>query len=172
MKKLLTTVCLFVVTMVSGVCLFAPAVFGQGNNLTSRLRHEEAIRQVLARFEQALEKHDAAICAGEFANDAEWENDFGSRENGRVNIVRRLSAIYGMVRQPRQQIVELRIRFITGDVAVADVDREIFAHLSTEDDMRHPARKVRTTHVLKRKKDNWQVVVSRIAELRNPRYVP
>lgn len=153
--------------------MFPPAGIGQGDRISpSRLRHEESIRQVLARFELAFAKQDAAICTSSFVDDAEWENDYGSREKGRAIIEKRLSEIYSVVRQPKQLIVELRIRFITDDVAVADVDREILEHPDPEDDVRHPVRKIRTTHIFRREKGSWRVVIVRIAELRTLAELP
>ena len=172
MKKLLTTACLYVVTVVAIVSFIAPAVFGQEDKVSaSRAKEEEAIRQVLAQFEQAFEKRDARIYAMSFVEDADWENAFGSREKGRANIEKRLTGVYKMFQQARQQIVELRIRFITSDVAVADVDREIVGSVSAGGDKNLPARKVRTTHVFKRKKGIWRVMVFRVADLRNPQEV-
>ncbi len=168
MKKLLTTACLFVVTVIAILSFIAPAVLGQKN---SRGKEEEAIRQVLARFEEAFEKRDVRIYAMSFVEDADWENAFGSRESGRANIEKRLTGVYNIFPQARQQIVELRIRFITSDVAVADVDREIFATVSAESGKKLPPRKVRTTHVFKRKKGSWRVVVIRVADLRSPQDV-
>ena len=169
MKKLLTTACLFAVTTVAIVSFIAPAVFGQ--ELNSRAKDEEAIRQVLARFEEAFEKRDARIYALQFVEDADWENAFGSREKGRANIEKRLAGVYKMFQQAKQQIVELRVRFITSDVAVADVDREIFGQMSADGVRKLPPRKVRTTHIFKKKKGIWRVVVFRVADLRNPQDV-
>ncbi|MBA2703135.1 MAG: SgcJ/EcaC family oxidoreductase [Blastocatellia bacterium] len=132
---------------------------------------EAAIRQVLAQFEQAFEKRDAKIYAMTFAEDADWENAFGSHEKGRANIEKRLRGVYQMFQQSNQTIKEVRIRFITPRVAVADVDREIVGQVSAGGDRKLPPRRVRTTHVFKKEKGNWQVVVFRVADLRNPQEV-
>jgi uncharacterized protein (TIGR02246 family) len=169
MKKHLTTACLFAATAVAIVTLVAPAVFGQEDKVSaSRAKEEEAIRQVLAQFEQAFDKRDAKIYAKSFVEDADWENAFGSREKGRANIEKRLTGVYQMFQQAKQQIVELRIRFITSDVAVADVDREIVGSVSAGGDKNLPPRKVRTTHIFRKKKGIWLVVVFRVSDLRNP----
>jgi len=134
-------------------------------------KEEKAIRQVLAQFEQAFEKRDARIYAMNFAEDANWENAFGSREKGRANIEKRLRGVYQMFQGGNQTIKEIRIRFITHSVAVADIDREIAGQVSAERDRKLPPRRVRTTHVFKKEKGNWQVVVFRVADLRNPQEV-
>lgn len=169
MKKLLTTAGSLVVTIVATVSFIARTVLGQG--LSSSAKEEEAIRQVLAQFEEAFEKRDAAIYAKSFVEDADWENAFGSREKGHTNIEKRLTGVYTMFQQAKQQIVELRIRFITPNFAVADVDREIVRSVRAGGDKNLPPRKVRTTHVFKKEKGNWQVVVFRVADLRNPQAV-
>lgn len=86
---------------------------------------EAAIRKILAQFEEAFEKRDPKLYASVFAEDADWENAFGGREHGRANIEERLTGVYQMFQQAQQTIKEIRICFVTPDVAVADVDREI-----------------------------------------------
>ncbi|MGI8785128.1 MAG: YybH family protein [Acidobacteriota bacterium] len=134
-------------------------------------KDEAAIREVLTQFEQAFEKRDARIYAMNFAEDADWENAFGSREKGRVNIEKRLTGVYQMFQQANQTIKEIRIRFVTPGVAVADVDREIAGQVSAAGDRNLPPRRVRTTHVFRKEKGKWQVVVFRVTDLRNPQEV-
>ncbi|MCA1602299.1 MAG: SgcJ/EcaC family oxidoreductase [Acidobacteria bacterium] len=130
-------------------------------------KDEAAIRQVLAQFEQAFEKRDAKIYAANFAEDADWENAFGSREKGRANIEQRLAGVYKMFQQANQTIKETRISFVTPNVAVADVDREIVGQVSDAGDRKLPPRRVRTTHVFRKDKRKWQVVIFRVTDLRN-----
>ena len=132
---------------------------------------EKAIREVLGQFELAFEKRDATIYAMNFSEDADWENAFGSREKGSENIKNRISGVYKMFQQANQIIKEIRIRFISSDVAVADVDREIAGQVSEGGDKKLPSRKVRTTHILRKEKGKWKVVVFRVADLRNPQEV-
>ena len=131
---------------------------------------EAPIRAVLARLEQAFEERDAKLYASNFAEDADWENAFGGREKSRANIEKRLAGVYQMFQRANQTIKEIRIRFITPDVAEADVDREIVGQTS-ESGKPLPPRKVRTTQVLKKENGKWRVVVFRVADLRNPREV-
>jgi len=137
----------------------------------SSAEDEATIRKILARFEEAFEKRDAKIYASNFAEDGDWENAFGGREHGRANIERRLAGVYQMFQQAKQEVKEIRIRFVTPDVAVGDVDREITGQVSERGERTLPPRKVRTTHVLKKENGQWWVVVFRVADLRNPREV-
>ena len=139
--------------------------------ITNPVNDEKAIRDVLGQFELAFEKRDANIYAMNFSEDADWENAFGSREKGSENIKNRISGVYKMFQQANQIIKEIRIRFISSDVAVADVDREIAGQVSEGGDKKLPSRKVRTTHILRKEKGKWKVVVFRVADLRNPQEV-
>ncbi len=166
MKKFLTTACLFVLAVIAIAWLMAPPVFGQ---LSSRAKEEEAIRQVLARFEVAFEKRDARICTADFVEDADWEDAFGIRAQGRSSIERSLAGAYQIPPQGQRQITELRIRFITSDVAVADVNAEILGQARAAGGRHTLSGKFRTTHVFKKKKGSWRVVVFRSADLRDSR---
>ncbi|HLG41327.1 MAG TPA: SgcJ/EcaC family oxidoreductase [Chitinophagaceae bacterium] len=139
--------------------------------ITGSVNDEQAIREVLAKFEKAFEDRDAKIYAANFTRDAEWENAFGSREKGRENIENRLAGVYQMFQQANQKIKEIRIRFITPDVAVADVDREIVGQVNVSGEKVLPQRNVRTTHIFKKENGKWLVMVFRIADLRNPQEV-
>lgn len=139
--------------------------------ITNSVDDEKAIREVLGQFELAFEKRDATIYAMNFREDADWENAFGNREKGRENIKNRISGVYKMFQQANQIIKEIRIRFITPNVAVADVDREIVGQVNEGGDKKLPLRKVRTTQVLRKEKGEWKVVVFRVADLRNPEEV-
>lgn len=169
MKEPLNAACALCVTVVAIVMFIALPVVGQEHKvIASRAGEEKAIRQVLAQFERAFEKRDAKLYAMNCAEDGEWENAFGSREKGRA---KRLRGVYQMFQGANQTIKEIRIRFITNSVAVADVDREIAGQISAEGDRKLPPRRVRTTHVFKKEKGNWEVVVFRVADLRNPQDV-
>jgi uncharacterized protein (TIGR02246 family) len=132
---------------------------------------EKAIREVLQEFQLAFERRDAKIYAANFSENADWENAFGSREKGRKKIEDRIRGVYEMFQQANQEIKEIRITFITSDVAVADVDREIVGQINQSGDKTLPPRTVRTTHVLKKAKGKWLVEVFRVADLRNPQEV-
>ena len=67
----------------------------------------------------------------------------------------------------QRQITELRIRFITSDVAVADVNAEILGQARAAGGRHTLSGKFRTTHVFKKKKGSWRVVVFRSADLRD-----
>ena len=139
--------------------------------ITNSVDDEKAIREVLGQFELAFEKRDANIYAMNFSEDADWENAFGNREKGRENIKNRISGVYKMFQQANQIIKEIRIRFISSDVAVADVDREIAGQVNEGGDKKLPSRKVRTTHILRKENGKWKVLVFRVADLRNPQEV-
>lgn len=126
---------------------------------------EAPIREVLDRFEEAFERRDAKLYASSFTLDADWESSFGSREQGRADIEKRLAGVYTMFQQADQTIEDVRIRFITPDVAVAETVRTIAGQTGSWDQPL-PARRVRTTAVLRKDDGTWLVDFFRAADLR------
>ena len=92
--------------------LAAVVIFCRAQTPIGSAEDEAAIREILARFEQAFEKRDASLYAMSFVEDADWENAFGGREKGRANIEKRLRGVYQMFQQSKQTIREVRICFI------------------------------------------------------------
>jgi feruloyl esterase len=113
---------------------------------------ERAIRSVLNQWSSFL------------ADDAEWENPAGQVFRGKAEI----GAFLDQVRraQPNRRAVrtELRVRFITPDVAVADVVRVTEGEVGPGGEAR-PPRPLRFTHVLRKENGVWRDVVVRTALL-------
>lgn len=127
---------------------------------------EMAIRRILDDLSRAFEARDAELYARHFAEDADWENAFGGRARGRSEIQTFISRVYPLFARSAQTLLETRVRFVTPDVAVADVDREITGQVSTRG-VPLPPRRVRTTHVLRREEGEWRIDVFRVADLRD-----
>lgn len=127
---------------------------------------EQQILAILDRFEEAFAKRDAALYASSFAADAEWENAFGGRESGRAAIERRLAGVYRMFQQADQTILDRRVRFITDDVAVAVLTKDIHGQRSAGSGTELPVRRVRNTSVLRREGSGWKVAYFEAADVR------
>lgn len=127
---------------------------------------EAAIRTVLDHFWRAFEERDAELYAASFTDDADWENSFGGRARGREAIEDFLRRVYPLFHEAQQELIDVRVRLVTEDVAVTDVVRDLTGQV-TERGASAPPRRVRTTHVLRRDEAGWQVVVHRAADLRS-----
>lgn len=132
---------------------------------------EDAIRAVLARFEQAFAQRSGELYAVSFTEDADWENAFGGREKGREAIERRLTGVYTMYLEAEREDQDPRIVFITDRVAVADRVSVYRGQVGTEGQPL-PPRRVRNTYVLRKIDGTWQVALYRGADLRESVDVP
>lgn len=144
----------------------AAAVQGQAPVTAARDAEEANILSILDRFEEAFAKRDAAMYASNFAVDAVWENAFGGREIGRDNIERRLAGVYQMFQQADQTIVDRRVHFISDDIAVAVLTKDIVGQRSAGTGTKLPTRRVRNTSVLRREPGGWKVVYFEAADIR------
>lgn len=130
--------------------------------------NEAAIRAVLEDFWRAFEERDAELYAKNFSDDADWENSFGGRARGDAEIEGFIRRVYPLFAEARQKLTDVRINFVTSDVAVVDVERELAGQVSERGEP-VPPRRVRTTQVLRRDEGEWRVVVHRAADLRKHR---
>ena len=82
---------------------------------------EAAIRSVIDHWRLAWDKFDASFLQGDYADDADWMNAYGSKNKGGPQIVASMAQLF---KQPRIQSrrttwSEPRIRFVRSDVALA-----------------------------------------------------
>lgn len=147
------------------VMLFVLAV-PSGALAADRASDEREILVILDRFEEAFEKRDANLYASNFSEDAIWENAFGGREEGRAAIEARLAGVYRMFQQADQKIVDRRVHFITDDVAVAVLIKDIHGQRSARSESELPPRRVRNTNVLRKEHGEWEVVYFEAADIR------
>lgn len=151
------------VAAMSIVALFGTScVASQTSPMTA---DEDAILEVLARFERAFAQRSGEVYASSFSEDADWENAFGSREKGRKAIERRLTGVYTMYQEAEREDEEPRIVFITDDVAVADGVSVYHGQVGTRGQPL-PPRRVRNTYVLHKVGGAWYVALYRGADLR------
>ncbi|HJS90853.1 MAG TPA: SgcJ/EcaC family oxidoreductase [Steroidobacteraceae bacterium] len=87
----------------------------------ARTAEETSIRDVLAAFIEARNKHDAYAFSMLFAEDADFTNVRGIGAHGRTEIAAFHAPVFATVFiDSHQKIVDERIRFIKPDVAAVD----------------------------------------------------
>lgn len=121
----------------------------------SRARDETAIREIVDRYVAARDQTNATATAALFTADADQLVSSGEWRRGRDELVRGAMASSQASSGKRTITIET-IRFITGDVALADGRYEIAASGSA------PARKMWTSLLMRRTGEGW-----RIAAIRN-----
>ena len=81
-----------------------------------------AIEQIVQRFVDAWNRHDAHDLAADFAEDADFTNVFGMQAKGREAIERFHAPVFRtMFKDSRLAAGEIRIRTVRPDVAAVDL---------------------------------------------------
>ena len=100
-------------------------IVGQTSAGGAKPRHnskdEDAIRNVLASFIEAWNKHDAKAFSLVFAEDADFTNVRGTSASGRTEIEQFHAPLFATrFKDTNQKITKTKIRFIRPDVAAVD----------------------------------------------------
>jgi len=119
---------------------------------------EAAIRTIVNHWQQTWDNFDASFLAGDFAEDADWQNAFGIKIQGSSKI---LEFMEGMVKRPTVQDRhttwdEPKIRFVRSDVALAYRDYRTVGH-RTLDGKEMPQRNTHATWVLTKDRGKWRI---------------
>lgn len=101
--------------------------------ITQTQNNESGIRKTAAAFAEAFNRHDAHALAETFAKDADFSNVRGDGESGRDNIARFNEPIFERLFSEACFTYSIRrIRFLTPDIAVVDIDWEITGSRDTQ----------------------------------------
>jgi uncharacterized protein (TIGR02246 family) len=123
---------------------------------TSR-EDEEAIRKVIAGTTEAFNKHDARAFAAFYAPDAELVTVRGERMKGVAEIEKGLATIFATrATAATLKTLDLSIRLIKADVAVAHVTNEMSGVVTGEGEKRPPHREL-SIRVLVKDEGKWRV---------------
>jgi uncharacterized protein (TIGR02246 family) len=92
----------------------------------SNREQDEAIKEVLIRFVEAWNRHDAKAFSMVFAEDADFTNVRGMGAHGRMQIEKFHAPKFTTnLKDSHQTITETKIRFITPEVAAVDARWEM-----------------------------------------------
>jgi len=120
---------------------------------------QKAIREVLAKFVDAWNKHDAHAFAAVFAEDADFSNWRGDGATGRSNIEKFHAPVFATIfKNSHQKHTDIKIRFIRPDVAAVDVRWELTGATDSQGNPR-PERKGILSFVMEKDAGQWQIVV-------------
>ena len=136
--------------------LICYAVTGNAQSPTTH-GDEEAIKKVIAGTTEAFNKHDAKAFARFYTPDAELVTVRGERMKGVVEIEKGLAAIFATrATAATLNTVDVSIRFIKPDVAVAHVTNEMSGVVNTEG-QKIPSHRELSIRVLVKDKGIWRV---------------
>jgi uncharacterized protein (TIGR02246 family) len=143
-------------------------LFGQtppaGTSSTQRKEDDEAIRQVLAEFTAAWNRHDAKAFSMVFAEDADFTNPGGKTARGRTEIERFHAPKFATyLKDSHLTITETKLRFITSEVAALDARWEMTGARRADGQAR-PLRKGLLNFIMTCADRRWFITVMHIMD--------
>jgi uncharacterized protein (TIGR02246 family) len=121
-------------------------------------RDENAIRQIIANWDQGWRVFDPELTTRGYASDADWTNAFGISRKGQLEIHKFLADLYKNpgIRSRQSTPSTTTIRFIRPDIATATSYRETVGQKSASG-AAYPTRKTHDLRVLVRDKGTWAI---------------
>jgi uncharacterized protein (TIGR02246 family) len=148
------------------ITLLAPLAAAQ---VRDTAKDEEAIKKVVDGINQSFERRDAKLRASLFTEDGVFINAFGVQREGRAAIEQFWKELFatGTFNQTEVKITEMKVRFLTPDVAVVDRFEEATGQRGTETKRLLPPRRIHLTLVMRRAGEGWLMVYYSAADLRD-----
>jgi uncharacterized protein (TIGR02246 family) len=131
-------------------------------------KDEEAIRKLIEGLNESFQKRDAKLRASLFTEDGVFINAFGLQREGRAAIEQFWTELFaiGTFNQTEVKITQLKVRFLTPDVAIVDRFEEATGQRGMETQRLLPPRRIHLTLIMKRSGDRWLMAYYSAADLR------
>jgi uncharacterized protein (TIGR02246 family) len=128
---------------------------------------EQAVRKVLASFDEAFNSHNADAAAALFTEDAEFINVAGMWWRGRAEITRGTAWVLANIFQnTRLQTDSVSVRFPERDTAIGVVTQHTVGSFVLPDGTRISGTNNRLTYVLVKRASRWLIVSGQNTEIR------
>jgi uncharacterized protein (TIGR02246 family) len=126
---------------------------------------DQAVRKIVAGYEEAWNAHDMSALARLFRGDAEWVNKVGMHWRGRDEIMLAHTALHQTIFKNHKYRTEaVETRAIAPGVAVA-VATETFDGFTAPDGRVWPKARNRLTYVLVKEPGGWKIAHGQNAEV-------
>jgi uncharacterized protein (TIGR02246 family) len=120
-------------------------------------KDEEAIRKVILDGIEAFNRHDAKAGTVFFTEDADFVTVYGRWSKGAAEIERsRKERFETALKEAKIKLLDLRVRFIKPDVAIAHETHELSGMLSPKGEGMPTLREL-SIRVLVKKRDKWLI---------------
>jgi uncharacterized protein (TIGR02246 family) len=137
----------------------------QASAAPSQPAEEAAVKAVVQSFVNAWNQHDMDALAGLFTEEADFVNVRGTRWIGRSAIREGHAAAHATILKNSQlRILELSVRFLKPDVAVARWACELTGQTTAAGES-EPPRKAIPTFVMTKLQDRWLIVVAQNTDI-------
>jgi uncharacterized protein (TIGR02246 family) len=129
---------------------------------------EAAIKKVLGKSRESVEKRDADLRAGLYTEDAVFYNAFGVEREGREEIREFWKEVFasGTFTQSAFKITKEKIRILRPDFAVVDIFEEVTGQRAPETGRELPPRSVHLTLIMTKRGKEWSVAYYHAGDLR------
>ena len=105
---------------IAGICILLLSLTAIGQS--GREADQKAIRELMDRFVDAWNRHDAHAFAAVFAEDADFTNWRGVGASGRSKIEEFHAPVFATIfKNSHQKYDDIKTRFIRDDIAAVDV---------------------------------------------------
>ena len=139
--------------------LISSSVPSQTVTPPNREQDEKGIKQVLTAFVEAWNHHDAKAFSMVFAEDADFTNVRGMSAHGRAEVEKFHAPRFATnFKDSNQKITEIKIRFITPDVAAVDARWEMTG-AKGPDGQDIPLRKGLLNFIMTRSSGQWLIMI-------------
>jgi uncharacterized protein (TIGR02246 family) len=129
---------------------------------------DQGIRQVLAGFVEAWNRHDAGALSMVFAEDADFTNVRGVSAHGRIEIEKFHAPVFAtMFKDSVLKIIQSKVRYIKPDVAAVDAQWEMTGARSS-DGHEIALRKGLLDLVMIKQAAQWRIAIMHNMELASP----
>ena len=124
-------------------------------------KDEDAVRQRVAEFQEAFNKHDAKAISAFFAEDADLVTPTGVRAQGRAEIEKAVATdLATLIHDGKTAFTVTHTRFVKPDVVVLDMTHEV-SEAHGPDGTVMPTMKVLVTGVAVKKSGAWSWLAAR-----------
>jgi len=128
---------------------------------------EQAVRKVLASFDEAFNKHDADAVAALYTDDAEFINISGMWWRGRAEIRRGTAFVLANIFQNTTiQTDSISVRFPTRDTAIAVITQHTVGSFVLPDGTRISSTSARLTYFLVKAGGCWMIAGGQNTEIK------
>jgi uncharacterized protein (TIGR02246 family) len=157
---------IFMLTATAIILLVIPAAA----QTRDTARDEEVIKKVIDGLNESFQKRDPQLRANLFTEDGVFINAFGMQRDGKAAIEQFWKELFatGTFNQTEVKITEMKIRFLTPDVAIVDRFEEATGQRGIETNRLLPPRRIHLTLIMKRSGDRWLMAYYSAADLRDP----
>ena len=150
--------------MVTAMVLFFGG-WAEAQSSTCAGSDEAEVRQLVKAFDAAATTHDPVKYAAMFAEDADWENAFGDRREGRKEIQDGMVAVMKTFTTAQETITDVKVRCLGPQLALVDIYQTITGQ-KTPKGVEIPTRHIRMTQLHEKKNGAWLIRVHRVTDLR------